>query len=228
MQIRKGQLIKLFKAFYPDVTIFSAKTRWRSCQKMLKIGLTARSEGDQVRINVNQQLPLGGPPGHVTIQTYFFFNKDLEYLRYGSKGSCLALSISKMKVLKIMTLVLELLVHKQSGLLIVCTMILDYSSNCPPKSDHQEHNDLLRKKDFKKCIPMTLKDLEIAPLRGWLLQDTVPSMITTNIESLSTSSRCSPCKQPMNWKDHGFIELYKFSDDTLDTVIRKHWITRVN
>nr|GEY36151.1 reverse transcriptase domain-containing protein [Tanacetum cinerariifolium] len=47
--------------------------------------------------NVNKPLPLGGPPGQVTIQTDFFFNKDLEYLRYGSKGSKPALSISKMK-----------------------------------------------------------------------------------------------------------------------------------
>ncbi|GKF81745.1 hypothetical protein Tco_0240347, partial [Tanacetum coccineum] len=44
----------------------------------------ANPKGDQVRINVNRPLPLGGPPGHVTIQTEFFFNKDLEYLRYGS------------------------------------------------------------------------------------------------------------------------------------------------
>ncbi|GKA39543.1 hypothetical protein Tco_0732094 [Tanacetum coccineum] len=41
--------------------------------------------------------PLGGPPGHVTIQTEFFFNKDLEYLRFGNKGSMHVLSISKMK-----------------------------------------------------------------------------------------------------------------------------------
>ncbi|GJY80035.1 hypothetical protein Tco_0492786 [Tanacetum coccineum] len=51
----------------------------------------ANPKGDQVRINVNRPLPLGGPPGHVTIQTKFFFNKDLEYLRYGNKGSCPAL-----------------------------------------------------------------------------------------------------------------------------------------
>ncbi|GKA67961.1 hypothetical protein Tco_0767878 [Tanacetum coccineum] len=49
-------------------------------------------EGDQVRVDVNQPLPLGGPPGHVTVQPQFFFNKDLEYLRYGSKGSNPALS----------------------------------------------------------------------------------------------------------------------------------------
>nr|GEV49273.1 putative Gag-Pol polyprotein [Tanacetum cinerariifolium] len=42
-------------------------------------------------------LPMGGPPGQVTIQYDFFFNKDLEYLRYGSKGSRPALSISKIK-----------------------------------------------------------------------------------------------------------------------------------
>nr|GEY99618.1 hypothetical protein [Tanacetum cinerariifolium] len=33
----------------------------------------------------------------VSIQSNFFFNKDLEYLRYGSKGNRPALSISKMK-----------------------------------------------------------------------------------------------------------------------------------
>nr|GEY38297.1 hypothetical protein [Tanacetum cinerariifolium] len=46
---------------------------------------------------VSKPLPLGGPPGQVTIQSDFFFNKDLEYLRYGSKGRRPALSISKMK-----------------------------------------------------------------------------------------------------------------------------------
>nr|GEX21768.1 hypothetical protein [Tanacetum cinerariifolium] len=50
-----------------------------------------------IRHNVSKTLPLGGPPGQVTIQSDFFFNKDLEYLRYGSKGSRPALSISKMK-----------------------------------------------------------------------------------------------------------------------------------
>nr|GEW27470.1 hypothetical protein [Tanacetum cinerariifolium] len=50
-----------------------------------------------LRHNVSKPLPLGGPPGQVTIQSDFFFNKDLEYLRYGSKGRRPALSISKMK-----------------------------------------------------------------------------------------------------------------------------------
>nr|GEY70650.1 hypothetical protein [Tanacetum cinerariifolium] len=50
-----------------------------------------------LRNNVSKPLPLGGPPSQVTIQTDIFFNKDLEYLRYGSKGSRPALPISKMK-----------------------------------------------------------------------------------------------------------------------------------
>nr|GEW01821.1 reverse transcriptase domain-containing protein [Tanacetum cinerariifolium] len=49
-----------------------------------------------IRYNVSKPLPLGGPPGQVTIQSDLF-NKDLEYLRYGRKGGRAALSISKMK-----------------------------------------------------------------------------------------------------------------------------------
>nr|GEU51964.1 monodehydroascorbate reductase [Tanacetum cinerariifolium] len=45
----------------------------------------------------DQTTTTGGSPGQVTIQSEFFFNKDLEYLRYGSKGRRPALSISKMK-----------------------------------------------------------------------------------------------------------------------------------
>ncbi|GJZ31541.1 hypothetical protein Tco_0576588 [Tanacetum coccineum] len=70
-------------------------------------------QGDQVRVDVNQPLPLGGPPSHVTIQLQFFFNKDLEYLRYGSKGSNLALSISKIKAASYPEFGLELLVPEQ-------------------------------------------------------------------------------------------------------------------
>nr|GEV98734.1 putative reverse transcriptase domain-containing protein [Tanacetum cinerariifolium] len=38
-----------------------------------------------IRHNVSKPLPLGGPPGQVTIQSDFFFNKGLEYLRYGKE-----------------------------------------------------------------------------------------------------------------------------------------------
>nr|GEX47851.1 hypothetical protein [Tanacetum cinerariifolium] len=51
----------------------------------------------KVVLNVSKPLPLGGPPGQVTIQPQFFFNKDLEYLMSGSKERRSALSISKLK-----------------------------------------------------------------------------------------------------------------------------------
>nr|GEW39086.1 E-beta-farnesene synthase [Tanacetum cinerariifolium] len=62
-----------------------------------EILLTDSVDDPILRHNVSKPLPLGGPPGQVTIQSDFFFNKDLEYLRYGSKGSRPTLSISKMK-----------------------------------------------------------------------------------------------------------------------------------
>ncbi|GKE13493.1 hypothetical protein Tco_1417044 [Tanacetum coccineum] len=63
------------------------------CHKLL----TDQVDESIIRYNVSKPLPLGGPPGQVTIQSDFFFNKDLEYLRYDRKSGRLALSISKMK-----------------------------------------------------------------------------------------------------------------------------------
>ncbi|GKF12273.1 hypothetical protein Tco_0050199, partial [Tanacetum coccineum] len=54
-------------------------------------------EGHRVMPDVSKPLPLGAPPGQVTIQSQFFFNKDLEYLVSGSKERRSALSISKLK-----------------------------------------------------------------------------------------------------------------------------------
>ncbi|GJX16109.1 hypothetical protein Tco_0216941 [Tanacetum coccineum] len=67
--------------------------------------------------------------GHVTIQTQFFFNKDLEYLRYGSKGNCLVLSISKMKAASYPEFGLELLVPEQMWIDDVCTYDIKHSSD---------------------------------------------------------------------------------------------------
>ncbi|GKE76411.1 hypothetical protein Tco_1542531 [Tanacetum coccineum] len=63
------------------------------CHKLL----TNQVDDAILRYDVSKPLPLGGDPGHITIQPDFFFNKDLEYLRYGRKIGRPALSISKMK-----------------------------------------------------------------------------------------------------------------------------------
>ncbi|GJR61360.1 retrovirus-related pol polyprotein from transposon TNT 1-94 [Tanacetum coccineum] len=66
-----------------------------------------------LRYNFSKPLPLGGEPGHITIQPDFFFNKDLEYLRYGRKVGRPALSISKMKAAYYPDVGLEQLVPDQ-------------------------------------------------------------------------------------------------------------------
>nr|GEW55546.1 retrovirus-related Pol polyprotein from transposon TNT 1-94 [Tanacetum cinerariifolium] len=92
------------------------------CHKMLTDQIYwANREGDQVRIDICKPLPLSGPPGHVTIQTQFIFNHDLDYLRYGSKGSGQDLSISKMKVARYLDFGHELLVPEQMWINEVCT-----------------------------------------------------------------------------------------------------------
>ncbi|GJT18291.1 hypothetical protein Tco_0876997 [Tanacetum coccineum] len=91
----EGQAYKVVKAFYPDVV--------------------------HLQIDISKPLPLSGPPGHVTIQTQFFFNKDLGYLRYDSKGRGPALSISKMKAAHYHDFGLELLVPEHMWINDVCT-----------------------------------------------------------------------------------------------------------
>ncbi|GJW74821.1 hypothetical protein Tco_0134191 [Tanacetum coccineum] len=105
----EGQAYEVVKAFYPGVV--HLQFQMEECHKMLTDQIDwANLEGDQVRIDINIFLPLSVTPGHVTIQTQIFFNKDLDYLRYGSKGSRPALSISKMKAAYYPDFRLELLV----------------------------------------------------------------------------------------------------------------------
>ncbi|GKD68769.1 hypothetical protein Tco_1322859, partial [Tanacetum coccineum] len=80
-QIRKSKLVKLV---------------WK-VQLTNQIDLL-NSKGNRVVHDISKPLPLGGPPGQVTIQTQYFFNKDLEYLVSGDKERRNALSISKLKV----------------------------------------------------------------------------------------------------------------------------------
>ncbi|GJU33162.1 hypothetical protein Tco_1176751 [Tanacetum coccineum] len=69
-------------------------------------------EGHRVVPDVSKPLPLGGPPGQVTIQIQYFFNKDLEYLVSGNKGRRSALSISKLKAAQYLDFGLEELEYR--------------------------------------------------------------------------------------------------------------------
>ncbi|GJW55696.1 hypothetical protein Tco_0099781 [Tanacetum coccineum] len=90
------------------------------------------------------------PLSHVTIQPQFFFNKDLEYLRYGSKP---ALSISKMKAASYPDFGVELLVPEQMWIDDVCTYDISAKygiSHCYSRYGYDYLSEIvLRRADFQ-------------------------------------------------------------------------------
>ncbi|GJS76970.1 hypothetical protein Tco_0726851 [Tanacetum coccineum] len=103
----EGPAFEIVKVFHPDV--IHLQFQMEECHKFL----TDQVDDAIIRYNVSKPLPLGGELGHVTIQPDFFFNKDLEYLRYGRKVGRPALSISKMKAAYYPDVGLEQLVPDQ-------------------------------------------------------------------------------------------------------------------
>ncbi|GJT94310.1 hypothetical protein Tco_1083155 [Tanacetum coccineum] len=151
------------------------------CHKLL----TDQADDAILRYNVNKPLPLGGPQGQVTIQSDFFFNKDLEYLRYGSKGSRPALSISKMKAAYYPDVGLEQMVPDQMWIKEECKYnvaamygishwwfhrqrfyIDRHTSEGDRRADLQEH--IIAGRDFKYMYPSDFEDLYLLNLQGHL------------------------------------------------------------
>ncbi|GJU50239.1 hypothetical protein Tco_1219794 [Tanacetum coccineum] len=81
---------------YSSNDIANGLERRSSTKLIWKVDLV-NPEGHRIVPDVSKPLPLGGPPGQVTIQPQFFFNKDMEYLVSGDKERRSALSISKLK-----------------------------------------------------------------------------------------------------------------------------------
>ncbi|GKE51439.1 hypothetical protein Tco_1486595 [Tanacetum coccineum] len=103
----EGPAYEVVKAFYPDVIHLQYQI-----EEFHKL-LTNQVDDRLLRYNISRPLPLGGPQGHVMIQTEFFFNRDLDYLRFGSKGDRIALSITKMKAAYYPDVTLEQMVPDQ-------------------------------------------------------------------------------------------------------------------
>nr|GEX20358.1 hypothetical protein [Tanacetum cinerariifolium] len=95
----------------PEDSLLGKTYQIEECHKLL----TDSADDSIIRHNVSKPLPLGGPPGQVTIQSDIFFNKDLEYLRYGSQGNRPALSILNMKATYYPNVVLEQIVTPPDG-----------------------------------------------------------------------------------------------------------------
>ncbi|GKA78880.1 hypothetical protein Tco_0785417 [Tanacetum coccineum] len=105
----EGPAYKVAKAFHENN--ISLQFQMEEYHRMLtdQVDLV-NPEGHRLVPDVSKPLPLGGPPGQETIQSQFFFNKDLEYLVSGDKGRRSALCISKLKAAQYLDFGLEELV----------------------------------------------------------------------------------------------------------------------
>ncbi|GJW48089.1 putative reverse transcriptase domain-containing protein [Tanacetum coccineum] len=147
------------------------------CHKLLtnKIDLS-NPKGHQILRNIYEPLPLGGPPGQVTIQPQFFFNKDLDYLLTGDKERRITLSISKLKAARYLDFGLEELVpslwveseheYDISAMRILSVISVKvfekYGYNylreiILRRADYQEYK--ISEKDFKNLHPNDFEDL---------------------------------------------------------------------
>ncbi|GJV34544.1 hypothetical protein Tco_1394944 [Tanacetum coccineum] len=92
----EGPAFMMVKGFHENN--ISLQFQMEECHKLLtnQIDLV-NPEGHRIVPDISNPLPLGGPPGQVTIQPQFFFNKDLKYLLTRDKERNKALSISKLK-----------------------------------------------------------------------------------------------------------------------------------
>ncbi|GJW20468.1 hypothetical protein Tco_0031090 [Tanacetum coccineum] len=183
----EGPAYEIVKVFHPDVV--HLQFQMEECHKLL----TDQVDDAILRYNVSKPLPLGGDPGHVTIQPDFFFNKDLEYLRYGHKIGRPALSISKMKAAYYPDVGLEQMVPDQMWIEEECNMtrwrcravrthmrILSvvrievfpmYGYNYMKKivlrrADLKEY--VIAERDFKYLYPSDFEDLYLLNLQGHL------------------------------------------------------------
>nr|GEV18790.1 hypothetical protein [Tanacetum cinerariifolium] len=194
-----------------------------------------------LRHNVSKPLPLGGPPGQVTIQSDFFFNKDLKFLRYGSKGSRPALSISKMKAAYYPNVGLEQMVPDQMWIeeeckhttegdrRVVRTHIwilsvvrievfsmygYDYMKKIVlRRADLNEH--IFAERDFKYLYPSNFEDMYLLNLQDFQL----------GIESYQTQLNLTKPR----WDATGFEYKHDYTiNETLDYRVKEFKVNRMN
>ncbi|GJT04777.1 hypothetical protein Tco_0839239 [Tanacetum coccineum] len=224
----EGPTFEIVKVFHPNV--IHIQYQMEECHKLL----TDQVDDVIIRYNVSKPLPLGGLPGQVTIQADFFFNKDLEYLRYGSKGSRPVLSISKMKAAYYPDVGLEQMVSDQMWIEEECQYDIaamyvfslygyDYMKKIVlHRADLKEH--IIPERDYKYLYPSDFEDLYLLNLQGHL--DHLPpkdKQILTTAYKHDFTIIDSP--RAVTFRDkYGvqmimrFNEIHKFSDGTLHQI----------
>ncbi|GJY86121.1 hypothetical protein Tco_0500147 [Tanacetum coccineum] len=143
--------------------------------------------------------------GHVTIQPQFSFNKDLEYLRYGSKGSNPALSISKMKAASYLDFGLELL-----------KFYIDRHDSPSRRKDVKTHMRILsviRIKAYSRYGDF--EDMNLL-----LLQSHLDHLPGSDKQMLSTVVKQWTRNFVIRQRIMRFNEIYKFSDGTLTRILK--------
>nr|GEY41117.1 hypothetical protein [Tanacetum cinerariifolium] len=168
----EGPAYEIVNVFHPEV--IHLQYQMEECHKLL----TDNVDDPILRHNVSNPLPLGGPPGQVTIQSNFFFNKDLEYLRYSSKDRRPALSISKIKVAYYPDAGLEQMVpdHTVKTHMRILNVVrievfsmygYDYLKKIVlRRADLNEH--VIAERDFKYQYASDFEDLNMLNLQGHL------------------------------------------------------------
>nr|GEV05697.1 hypothetical protein [Tanacetum cinerariifolium] len=118
-------------------------------------------ESHRIMPDIRKPLPLGGPTGQVTIQSQYFFNKDLEYVVSRDKGRRLALSISKLKAAQYLDFGLEELVSSfwiESYTIVSKPRAVIYKDgNDQKKMMRVIEDDRRRSKEFMEVIEHRLK-----------------------------------------------------------------------
>nr|GEY80481.1 hypothetical protein [Tanacetum cinerariifolium] len=176
----EGPAYEIVKVFHPDV--IHLQYQMEECHKLL----TDSVDDPILSHNVSKLLPLGGPPGQVSIQSDFFFNKDLEYLRYGSKGRRPVLSISKMKAAYYHDAGLEQIMPDQFWIEEECKydiaamygiLTCGFKDNDSTLTDTHlkivlrrvDLNEyVIAERDFKYLYPIDFEDLNLLNLQGHL------------------------------------------------------------
>nr|GEU33521.1 hypothetical protein [Tanacetum cinerariifolium] len=156
---------------------------------------------------------------------------NLEYLRYGTKGSSPTLLISKIKDASYPDFGLELLVPEQMWIDDVCTYDISakygishwwfnrqkiYIERHASLADFQEHT--IAKKDFKNLNPSDFEDLNLLLLQGHL--DHLPGYEFKHDYTIIESPRAVVF--PVNNNERKimrFNKIYKFSDGTLRQIL---------
>nr|GEW80855.1 hypothetical protein [Tanacetum cinerariifolium] len=208
----EGPAFKLFKVFHPIV--IHLQYQMEEYHKLL----TDSVKEPIIKHNVSKPLPLGGPPGQLTIQTDFFFNKDLEYLRYDSKEKMVP---DQMWIKEEYKHTFEG-DHKagQTHMQIVSVVIIEvffmYGYNYMKKivlrrADLNEH--IIAERDFKYLYPSDFEDLQ-------RVED-----LQLGIESYQTQLNLT---KPQ-WDATGFKHKQDFMiDEALDYRVKEFKVNRMN